>query len=206
MAYIYKIINDINDKIYIGQTSFSLNKRFQEHISEVKKNFKNRPLYSAMKKYGIEHFHIELIEETENPEEREIYWINYYNSYHNGYNATLGGEGRRFISFNRIYLLWLENNKCSMRDLARMTNHDEAYLKILFRENNIETKSGTEVIREKFGKKVLQLDKETEEIIREFETVSDAEVFFGKKRGSSHIGQVCNGKRKTALGYKWKWK
>lgn len=49
MAYIYKIINDINNKIYIGQTSFSLNKRFQEHISEVKKNFKNRPLYSAMK-------------------------------------------------------------------------------------------------------------------------------------------------------------
>ena len=49
-----------------------------------------------MKKYGIEHFHVETIEETEQPLEREKYWIKYYNSYNSkeGYNATIGGDGR----------------------------------------------------------------------------------------------------------------
>ena len=73
MGYIYKITNDINDKIYIGKTEFNIEKRFQEHIKDSEKLYKNRPLYNAMNKYGIEHFKIELIEETNNTEEREKY-------------------------------------------------------------------------------------------------------------------------------------
>ena len=65
MAYIYKIINDMNQKIYVGKTEFSIEKRFKEHCADVfKERNEKRPLYSAMRKYGIEHFHIELIEET----------------------------------------------------------------------------------------------------------------------------------------------
>ena len=55
-----------------------------------------------MRKYGIAHFHIELIEETDNPEEREIYWIEAKDSYRNGYNATLGGDGRRRYDYSAI--------------------------------------------------------------------------------------------------------
>lgn len=95
MAYIYQIINDINNKIYIGKTEFSIDKRFKEHCSDAfKERNEKRPLYSAMRKYGIEHFHIELIEETDNPEEREKYWIEQKQSFKNGYNATLGGDGK----------------------------------------------------------------------------------------------------------------
>ena len=76
MAYIYQIINDINQKVYIGKTEFSIEERFKEHCRDAfKDRNENRPLYAAMRKYGIEHFHIELIEETQEPEEREIYWI-----------------------------------------------------------------------------------------------------------------------------------
>ena len=76
MAYIYQITNDINNKIYIGKTEFSIEKRFKEHCHDAfQKHCEKRPLYSAIRKYGIEHFHIELLEETEIPEEREIYWI-----------------------------------------------------------------------------------------------------------------------------------
>ena len=72
MAYIYKITNDINNKIYIGKTNFSIEKRWKEHLKTYKReNIEKRPLYNAMNKYGIEHFHIEQIEETDNPEERE---------------------------------------------------------------------------------------------------------------------------------------
>ena len=58
MSYIYKIINDINDKVYIGQTSYSLETRFKEHLYKVNLD---RPLYRAMRKYGIDNFHIEEI-------------------------------------------------------------------------------------------------------------------------------------------------
>jgi hypothetical protein len=61
-----------------------------------------------MNKYGIEHFHIELIEETDSPEEREIYWIEQYNSYHNGYNATLGGDGSCIYDYDLILSLLKE--------------------------------------------------------------------------------------------------
>lgn len=59
MAYVYKIINDLNNKIYIGQTSFSVEERFKQHLRDAKKDkVKNRPLYSAIRKYGPIHFHI----------------------------------------------------------------------------------------------------------------------------------------------------
>ena len=101
MAYIYQIKNDINEKIYIGKTEFSIEKRFKEHCHDafIERNEK-RPLYAAMRKYGIEHFHISLIEETDNPEEREKYWIEYYQSFKYGYNATMGGDGKKYIDYN----------------------------------------------------------------------------------------------------------
>ena len=97
MGRIYKITNDINNKVYIGQTIKTLTKRWQQHkCNSTKEYFKQIVLYKAFKKYGIEHFHIEEIEEVENDllDEREKYWIQYYNCYgNNGYNATIGGDG-----------------------------------------------------------------------------------------------------------------
>ena len=103
MAYIYQIVNDVNNKVYIGKTEFSIEKRFKEHCSDAfRERNEKRPLYAAMRKYGIEHFHIELIEETDNPEEREIYWIEEKQSFKNGYNATLGGDGKKFIDYDLV--------------------------------------------------------------------------------------------------------
>ena len=55
-----------------------------------------------MRKYGIEHFHIELIEETDNPEEREVYWIEQKQSFKYGYNATMGGDGQKYIDYDLV--------------------------------------------------------------------------------------------------------
>lgn len=72
MTFIYKITNDINQKVYIGKTEKSIKERFKEHCRDYKyPRYEKRPLYAAMKKYGTEHFHVELVEETDNPEERE---------------------------------------------------------------------------------------------------------------------------------------
>ena len=44
-----------------------------------------------------------MIEKTDNPNEREKYWINYYNSFNDGYNATKGGEGSPTLDYQEIY-------------------------------------------------------------------------------------------------------
>ena len=75
-GFIYKITNDINGKIYIGKTLNSLEHRFNEHKRASRKKYcENRPLYSAMRKYGVENFSITLIEKAsiEILAEREIY-------------------------------------------------------------------------------------------------------------------------------------
>ena len=95
MGYIYKITNKINQKVYIGLTSRSIEQRWQEHLRSVETLKEKRPLYWAIAKYGKDNFTIEQIEEVENDflGEREMYWIHYYDSYNNGYNVTLGGDG-----------------------------------------------------------------------------------------------------------------
>jgi hypothetical protein len=61
-----------------------------------------------MNKYGIEHFHISQIEETNDPDEREKYWIEYYGTFKNGYNATIGGDGKRYLDYDLIIALYKE--------------------------------------------------------------------------------------------------
>ena len=93
-GYIYIIKNYCNEKVYIGQTTYSIQERFKQHIkaTTIKKKgtFK---LYKAITKYGKENFYIELLEETtpDKLNEREIYYIEKFDSYKNGYNSTIGG-------------------------------------------------------------------------------------------------------------------
>ncbi len=77
MIGIYKIINHINNKIYIGQ-SIDIDRRFKEHIRTSKLNKDNMPIHKAMYKYGIENFSIVVIEECEISllDEKEKYYIN----------------------------------------------------------------------------------------------------------------------------------
>ena len=112
MPYIYKITNKINNKIYIGKTSHSsIEERFKEHIRDSRKTrCEKRPLYDAMNKYGVENFSIEQIEQVKNDEiasEREQFWIEKLRTYIgfsdcNGYNATLGGDSKRYYNYTEI--------------------------------------------------------------------------------------------------------
>ena len=91
MGYIYKIWNEDNDKLYIGQTSIDIKTRWSQHLRNYLTN--DTAIYRAMRKHGAGIFHIEEIEECDNSllNEREIYWIAFYDSYKNGYNSKPGG-------------------------------------------------------------------------------------------------------------------
>ena len=91
---IYIIKNKINSKVYIGQTS-NIHQRWAQYKSAAK-NIPNKQLITkAMKKYGIENFYVEILEDSIiDFNEREKYWINKYDSISpNGYNILIGGDG-----------------------------------------------------------------------------------------------------------------
>ena len=115
---IYIIKNDINTKVYIGQALDS-KKRFQSHC---KKNNDNSLIDKAIQKYGKEHFWFEILEsQIENYNEREKYWIKYYNSLKPfGYNILEGGEAppRHFGDEHPNVKISDENVKLLKKDLA----------------------------------------------------------------------------------------
>lgn len=95
---IYKISNDINSKIYIGQTVLSLRERIYCYKKECRANPNSRPIIRAMNKYGFEHFFFEVIHEgirtKEELDKLERYYIANFHSLcsENGYNIELGGN------------------------------------------------------------------------------------------------------------------
>lgn len=109
MSYglIYKMTNKINGMIYIGQTTQSLKRRIASHKSHLK-NTKTK-LAKALKKYTFENFDIYTIDYAENQEElnqKEIYWINYYDTLnrYKGYNTKEGGSNGKFSKEGLINL------------------------------------------------------------------------------------------------------
>ena len=93
---IYGIRNIVNGKIYVGQ-SYNIHKRWIEHRYSFKNNIHhNQKFQNAWNKYGEDNFYFFVIEKCEQDiiNEREIFWIDYYNSANRdyGYNLSTGGE------------------------------------------------------------------------------------------------------------------
>ena len=89
--WIYKITNIQNNKVYIGQTIRPIEQRFKRHINDALNNILDTHFARAIRKYGKENFIIEQIDTAQTQEElnqKEQYWIQYYNSVNEGYNET----------------------------------------------------------------------------------------------------------------------
>lgn len=92
---IYKITNLLNNKIYIGQSKDIYARYNQHHKYEYKNESRaDFHLYQAFKKYGLDSFSIEVVElcPLDELNDKEIYWIEYYDSFKQGYNMTAGGS------------------------------------------------------------------------------------------------------------------
>ena len=211
MAYIYQIINDINGKIYVGKTEQSIEKRFKEHcLDAFRDRNEKRPLYSAMRKYGIEHFHVELIEETDNPNEREIFWIEQKRSFKQGYNATLGGDGKKYIDYDLVIITYQKLQNIS--NTAKELNISPDSVHNILIQNNIFIKPSEDVMKENYSKAVHMYDLE-DNYLRSFISSHDAARYMIENHLTNckhstirqHISEVCRGKRKTASKFKWKY-
>lgn len=101
MIGIYKITNLQNGKCYIGQ-SINIESRWKDEKRRAfieSDNSYNYPISRAFRKYGLENFSFEVIEECPQSclDDQEKYWISYFDSFYNGYNQTLGGDSGRMI-------------------------------------------------------------------------------------------------------------
>lgn len=123
---IYKIENLINHKKYIGQ-SINVKIRFMGHKSDLKHNrHVNSYLQAAYNKYGKECFEFEIIEECDvtKLDEREQYWIQYYDSCNSdyGYNLTNGGQFNKIVPAQEVVCLTTGESFCSTRQAAEHYN------------------------------------------------------------------------------------
>lgn len=97
-GYIYKVANNVNNLVYIGQTTKqNPNERWQQHQNDAI-NGSSTLFHKSMLAIGIEHFKFEIIETCTSDilDVRERYWIAYYDSFNNGYNSTIGGQDYAF--------------------------------------------------------------------------------------------------------------
>lgn len=208
-GFIYKISNDINDKVYIGKTLSSIDKRFSEHKKDSCRSQEQiRPLYRAMNKYGCDKFHIELVEECSMDvlSEREMFWINFYNSYENGYNATIGGDGKQLYDYDAIVKGFLSGKL--IQELAKEFECCVDTVSAALHLANIDSK--TNAIK-KSQKSLLMKDKDGT-TIQTFESRRQAVDWLRQNNYTQSdnidnitatIGRAANGKRKTAYGFTW---
>lgn len=201
----------VNGKVYIGKTSHSLEQRWIKHQQNAAGRYKDKsyPLYNAINKYGIENFQIEVVEDNISDNDinnKEKFYIKQFNSCilepnSNGYNATYGGDGNKIKDYNEQIIIQQYQSGKSAAEIGRLNNISRNTVCEVLNAHNIIILSP----KERGAKKVQQLDKNTEEILQEYSSITDASKSLGKgKSGYTHISRAARGIRKTAYGYKWK--
>jgi len=104
LCSIYKVTNKTNGKIYIGQTWLTLRKRWRFHSNDKSGCIKLR---TAIKKYGINSFSINLITlcgTQESADYWEDYFIKHYDAIKNGYNIKEGGSRGKWSEESKMKL------------------------------------------------------------------------------------------------------
>lgn len=219
---IYKYTSP-SGKSYIGQTSRSMKARAMKNGIGYEKS---SIFYAAILKYGFNNFTLEILEEIpqDQLDSREIFWIDYYNTLQpNGYNCHMGGANdyqNRKKANTQVYkysltgeLLQVYNslteaakdNNCHYQTISAVCRHERPQHKnFIYRyENDFSNLVCNK--KNNAGRKTAQLD-EYGNVLQIFDSANKAAIAIGKKDGNGrNIRSVCEGKRKTAYGFGWKF-
>ena len=196
---VYRIVNNVNDKLYIG-SSIHVNKRLYEHQSTLKSNcHHNSHLQRAWNKYGEDSFSFEILEvidgDTDTLRKREQYWIDYYKSYNFnvGYNishSAMGNSGSEVSEETKEKIRQKTSGELNHFYGKRHT----AETKKKMRKNHVDVSGGNHPR----ATPVLCV-----ELNAVFDCTRDAERQLGINH--AHISACCKGQRKTAGGYHWNY-
>lgn len=193
-GFIYIITNTVNNKVYVGQTIRSLEERWREHCrTKCHKGELNMLIKKAIQKYGRENFNITELEKCKIEElnEKEVYYINLYNSYKEGYNMTKGGtSGTKPLKLTKEQqesCLELYKLGFSLREIAKEFNVDKATIKHIVELSNLS-------IRATRTYKLSQEDRIS--IIEDSKIMSRKEIMQKWHISKSYLSQLINGKRR----------
>lgn len=189
-------------KKYVGITSRSLDERAgKDGYCYIEDGY---AFGKAIKKYGWENFTREILEDGLSKQEAdffESYYIEFFDSYNNGYNETRGGEGCAKADYDLIIRLWNEGK--SIQEIREQTGYSKRALKAAFDSVNI---GGIDRIKRQAGQyhvlKIYQYNLEGE-YLNEYSSINEAE----RKNNIFHSNIIAclKGKRNTAGGYRWSY-
>lgn len=215
MCGIYKIENLINGKIYIGK-SVNIEKRFRTHINDSFNENKpeyNHLIHKAIRKYNVENFSFDIIEECNEDElnSKEMYWIHIYDccvldGRDKGYNMTRGGEGSSYIDVYKVHELW--DNGLSVSEIAEKLHYDRHAVSIRVKEYDNYTQEEHEnrhynLIAKSRQKEIYQYD-----LIGNFIEQYDSILEASEKTGIGYrtICSNIQGQTSSAGGFQWRYK
>ena len=204
---IYKIENKLNGKVYIGQSIF-IEDRWKNHkIIGKNKNyiFHYKPLYQDMYNYGLDNFEFSIIEKClkENLNDREVYWIKYYNSYQpNGYNLTYGGGNGHIHNYDDIYQEWLKGKLC--QDLEQEFNCTDITIHKALLYNGVTIEEIFHHSNIKEMQPIVALTTEQKNPVKSFISEYSASKILGFNYVTpALIGALKN--KKIAYGFYWEY-
>jgi len=216
-AGIYKLTNP-NGEVYIGESS-NIDKRWSSYTClDVKKQPK---LYKSLLKYGWINHKKEKLEFIKNPEirkQKEVQYIELYDSFNNGLNSTKKNRGPSYLSIesrNKISKIHKGKKKPMTSEKLkgkpkppRTKEHCNKISKSLkgYKQTNQHKLNKSKAMKGKAvtSKPVLQYDLQ-ENFIKEWSSAKNACLFYNPK-DLNGVSACCLGKQKTAFGFKWKYK
>ena len=213
IGYVYLTVNDVNDIIYVG-------KRQKPHFEKSYKG-SGTHLKLAFKKYGKDKFHTSILEECDTKEqlcEAEIKWIAHFRKQGKEmYNIADGGDGGYscwwLLAPEKVAEIKRKNREAHMGEKNPFygRQHTEE-TKAILREKNKNKVAPKELIAYKEAQrkklpKIMQLDKETGDLIKIWDNWCDASKSVSKNNrcGYAHISQCCRHERKSAYGFRWEF-
>lgn len=203
---LYRIINKVNNKSYIGKTYSNIYIRLKNHLSSKE----DRPLYRAFRKYGTDKFTLEILGEYPKGilEEKEIEAIKLFNSFNIGYNCTLGGDGKPYLNLPEDDIIFMYTQlKLSINSISKELSVDWHSIERILVSSGIAIESNIDRARRTARKVIIEDINEifnssyecAQFLIDSDVTDSSVKVVQGS------IIRVCNGERKSYKNLKLKW-
>ena len=195
---------------YVGQT-IDPERRFKQHINDVINKKDNNIFHRALKKYGLENWVYCVLEDNvlkENLNLKEIEWIEYYDSFYNGYNLTTGGDTNYIVSEEyRRKLSESRKGKSSWNKGIPMNEESKKKLSESLKGRVISTETRKRMSESaKGGPKIKPVSKYdlNGNFIKTYSSIKEA-IMENPKSSSSNIGAVCKGHRIQCGGFIWKY-
>lgn len=201
MGIIYRIRHKESGRLYIGQTIYGTKRRFTQHVNyayEENAHCYNSHLQKAIRKYGAEAFEIEVVEQCDNEllDERERYWIAYYDTVNTGFNVALGGSGTPRYNSQDVLEAW--NSGMNVGAIAQKLGMSDRTVSVHLRNMGITKDDTRKRAYESIKEKVYKYDLDGN-YLGEYPSSADAQ----KELGKGGIQQAIDNPERSFCGFLW---